>query len=381
MKIGWNGWFLCQPYTGIGRYTLNLIKALGRIEPTYQWLVVIPCKIPPKQLNFPSSVQIKVLPEKKIPIASLRKFYWEQVQVPNFFKKEHVDIAHYPYPSNPFFPGRRNTKTVVTVHDTIPWELPEYRRCLRTRLYQSYTRKALKKADLLIAVSQSTALALLAHFSYPHKAVTVIHEAPDPIFTKRIAKKRLSKPYFIYVGGYDPRKNVKRLVEAFNAYIAPYFKTDLLLVGAKNLNQSRYRSFPETKALQSLLKATANSSHLPGRLILLPSLPPRELAAYYHGALALVNFSLAEGFNIPLLEGAACGIPLITSDLPIHREIIGHKVLCCDPQHIKTIGETLLNFLRNDTMQLWLKSASKQIAANYSWEKTAFETLAIYNSI
>src|SRR3989339_73664 len=136
MKIGINGRFLILPYTGIGQYTAHLLQALAEQDLSVEYVVVIPSAIP--NLKFPPNVRLVLVPEKKFIPVNLRKFIWEQIQVPRFFKKEKVDLAHYPYPSNPRFPGGRAPKTLVTVHDVIPWTNPKhYQPRLRSRFFQS----------------------------------------------------------------------------------------------------------------------------------------------------------------------------------------------------------------------------------------------------
>jgi len=94
-----------------------------------------------------------------------------------------------------------------------------------------------------------------------------------------------------------------------------------------------------------------------------------------------VNVSLAEGFNLPLLEAAASHIPILTSDLPIHREIIGSYGLFCDPNSTKNIGEMLLNFVRDKDLQDKLTQNAIQLSTQYTWEKAAQATLTLYKKL
>ena len=180
-----------------------------------------------------------------------------------YFKKHRVDLAHYPYPANPRW-GNFPFKTLVTVHDTIPWQRPEYRRHLRSRLYQDNALKALLRADHLIAVSQTTADELQS-IIIPSSGVatpplSIIHEAADPVFNPKIQANKAPRPYFLYVGGYDPRKNVASLLEAYRRHIQPLHEVDLVLVGARDLSLARYVAFPETRALRESLQRFGFSS-------------------------------------------------------------------------------------------------------------------------
>ncbi len=206
-------------------------------------------------------------------------------------------------------------------------------------------------------------------------------------------KYRHTRPYFLYVGGYDPRKNVTRLVEAFNEYIAPNHDIDLILIGAETAMQELAKG--TNHLLEPLPASTIKDLHPTlavqesrSRILLTTSLPPETLAEYYRGARALVNVSLAEGFNLPLLEAAACGTPLLTSDLTIHREILStdsknptESALFCDPTSTKSIGEMMINFLRDEPLEQKLRAATQALRDTYTWEKAAQKTLALYHQL
>lgn len=402
-KIGLNGWFLAKPYTGIGQYTANLLHALAKAQPKVMWVVAVPQtltmmtsvrrskgKAKIKRL-WPKNVHFIVISEKTwLPIASLRKWAWEQFQVPALFKREKVDLVHYPYPSNPRFPPRYRLKTVVTVHDVIPWVDPDYRQRFRSRFYHAWAQKALLKADQIIAVSQATADALTDLLSsFPLARVCVVHEAAAPEFLqisprRLIASKSIRskiRPYFLYVGGYDTRKNVLRLVEAFLEYVALHYKVDLVLVGAKDTQNPHYTTL---KKLHSLAECSILSSLKGPRRGLVRFTAPlsiEALADRMRSALALVHPSLSEGFNLPLLEAAACGTPLLVSDIPVHREILGSHGLFFDSTSTKAIGQALLDFLHDPALRDHLKNETKPLTQSYSWDNAAKETLQIYRTL
>src|SRR3990167_6954091 len=148
MKIGFNGRFLLNPYTGIGQYSLNLLTEMARQDPQTEWIVAIPEPLPTKQkIEFPENIHLLVVLEKRFLSASFRQFWWEQVQCPRALQKQNPDLIHYPYPANPRFRAPWNlkkVKTMVTVHDLIPWKRSEYRRKFRSRFYQKNAQKALK---------------------------------------------------------------------------------------------------------------------------------------------------------------------------------------------------------------------------------------------
>lgn len=381
LTIGFNGRFLLRPYTGIGQYSLNLLTQMASQAPDTKWLVVVPEKLPKDHpLNSFTNITIQLIKEKELPSASVRQVWWEQVQCPRALRKKGVDIIHCPYPSNPRFTGPwvlRRPKTIVTVHDTIPWKRPEYQKKWRSRLYQGNARKAIKKADHVIAVSQTTALEFTDQVQFPFHHVSVIHEAASPVFKAAGPLPTSKRPYLIYVGGYDPRKNVTRLIEAYQEYIAPLYEVDLILVGAETAIKAIEEG--SNRLLEPLPKRIIDD--LKGTVVYEKSLSPEKLATLYRGAMGFINVSLAEGFNLPLLEAAASHLPILTSDLPIHREIIGSSGRFCDPKSTKSIGEMILNFLRDSDLREELKQKSIQLATQYTWQKAAETTLSLYRKL
>ncbi|MDA1060934.1 MAG: glycosyltransferase, partial [bacterium] len=157
MKIAVNARLLTRPFTGMGQYTLNLFKELAALDIENEYVLVVPEKVSCD--GFSKNVGIKILPEKKFPSAGMRKTWWEQISLPEYFEKIGVDIAFFPYPSNPWTSDwyKKGIKTVVTVHDCIPWKHREYRKGILSKMYHSQTKKAVKMADLVLTVSEESA--------------------------------------------------------------------------------------------------------------------------------------------------------------------------------------------------------------------------------
>jgi glycosyltransferase involved in cell wall biosynthesis len=381
MKIGVNGRFLTLPYTGIGQYTQHLLNAMAKQAPEIEWVVVVPQKLSSRQVKLADSIRVMVQPHRPWPTLSVRNRWWEQHQVPRLFEKEQVDMAFYPYPANPSNPSKKISKTVVTVHDIIPWVNPHYRKKWRTRWAQNRAQAALKHADDIICVSQTTAFALSDLTQFPYDHLHVVHEAAGPEYTPNRPKGKKGKtpkrPYLIYVGGYDQRKNVKRLVEAYFEYIAPRYSVDLVLVGA---NAASNRHYTELENLQSLIEARKMkdpSRPLKGQVRTTAHLSPHALAEKYRHAIGFVNVSKEEGFNLPLLEAAQCGTPIITSDIPIHREVLGESALFADPKSTKAIGTMLVDLIQDDSLRQKLVAETGRLREKYDWKKAATETLKI----
>ncbi len=369
MKIGINARFLTQPYTGTGQYTRLLLSALARLDSANEYFLFTPELV---EWNLPDHFhQLRIL-EKPSYSLSLQKAHWEHVLVPQEMKKWKIDLAHFLYPSNPW--ARLPFPTIVTVHDVIPWIFPAYRTRWRSKLYQFYARHALKKADHVITPSHFSKKEIVSTLKVKEKNITVIPHGVPPAFPTLGPTVPLRRPFLLYVGGYDERKNVPRLIQAFLKYLAHETAFDLILVGGKK------------KGLESLITdeyAPRVSATIPvqpkGHIIFTDQLDARELDILYHQATLLVHPSLYEGFNLPVLEAMAAGLPVAAADIPVNREVTGEHAVFFDPLSIDSIGQTLRSLLANAPFQKILAQDAREKAREYRWEKSAEETLNVYN--
>ncbi len=370
MKIGINARFLAFPYTGIGQYLRSLLSALAAAESHHQYVLFTPELV---ELPLPADRfrQIR-LPEREDFSPSLAKAHWEHVLLPRELLSWGVDLAFFPYPSNPWctmpFP------VVVTVHDVIPWVLPEYRRTLRSRLYHWYARHALRRAQHVITVSDFSKKEIRRVLKFPEKDMTVIPLAA-PLITDPTppADLALRRPFFLYVGGYDARKNVPFLLAAFQKHIAPHTPVDLILVGGagRGLESLITDRFHECVGGHIVLKPK-------GEVLFTGPLDSGELLALYRQALALVHPSLYEGFNLPLLEAMSHGLPVACSDIPVNHEVTGGHALFFDPTRVDAIGNALHGIYHDKNLRRDLTRDGKHRAKDFSWKKAAEATLEVY---
>ncbi len=382
MKIGVQGLFLNQPFTGIGQYTKNLLMALSQVDKINQYVVVVPEKI---DLSLGSNFRFEVLPySKKIVSKSMKKLWWEQIQVQEFFKKQNVDLIFFPYPANSW--TKPKTQTVVAVHDTIPWDRKEYAPTLLSRLKHTQSKKALKKASALVCVSQATKDDLLRHLpSLKTKAIKVIHNGVSPLFKTHLTSEKIAsilksyklhdEKYFLYVGGYDERKNVKTVVNAFIENVAPFHDVKMVFVGDKAHFSKLYKSLDR---LKDIIQNDVIQK-MPGKVMLTGFIKEEELSALYSGSLSLINTSLQEGFNLPVVEAASLHVPVICSDIAIHREVLGeYPAEYVSANSVEVLGTLMQKMATdNDFYQNMLESC-KRCTIDYNWQQTAKDLLNFY---
>lgn len=346
MKIGVNARFLAKPYTGIGQYTIGLLKELGKMD--IDIVAVVSEKV---DYDFGDRVRIVVVPEGRVGTAGVRKTYWEQIKVSEFFMKEEVDLAWFTYPSNPW---TRDwvVATVVSVHDCIPWKLAKYRRGLLSKMYHKMSRKAVASADLVLTVSEFSKSEIVELCAVAAKKVKVIYNDAADVYSSGGDGGILKKlgldggKYFLYVGGYDDRKNVARLVSERSK------KWPLVLAGGKLFDNDLYGSFDEADGV-----------------IKTGFLSEAELAALYAGCGAFVSLSKYEGFNIPIVEAANAGAPLILSDIPVHHEVAEDGAVYVGAE----------DNLREKMEGKMIDSAG--VAKKYDWKRSADQLMGCFRSL
>lgn len=370
MTIGINARFLTRPYTGIGQYTLNLIQGLVEIDSQNHYLLFTPELV---ELSLPENFEQIRVQEKPYRSASLRKAYWEHQLVPKEMQKRHVNLAHFPYPANPW--SKLPFPVVVTVHDVIPWSLPEYRSRLRSKLYHFYARRALYKADHLITVSEFSKQEIHRLFkSIPAKNITVIGNSTPGMDLLGHPDLSLRRNYFLYVGGYDSRKNVPYLMDVFQKTIAPHFPVDLILVGG---SEHDLEPFITDKYCEKITDVVHLKNK--GKVILTASLEESQLHFLYQKALSFVHLSHYEGFNIPLLEAMHFGVPALVSDLPVHHEVAQDAALYVPVDDADALSGALKKMIHEPHLRDSLISKGKKRAAHFSLKKHAERTLEVYN--
>jgi glycosyltransferase involved in cell wall biosynthesis len=329
------------------------------------------------------NLEIVVLPEKMIGTAGMKKTYWEQVQVPKYLLKRGADVVHFPYPSNPWRKFPR--PVVVTVHDTIPWTMDSYRKSFLTRLYQDRCKNAVKKANHVLTVSESSKKDVAEVCDVPLDKISVAYNGISSVFGERVedeAREKIlqkykidaSKPYFLYVGGYDERKNVEMLVKAYLSVIAPEYNVNLVLAGGKSLDNRLYKSFDNLTKLKNNISLEAKK----GNIVTTGFVDENDLPALYQSSFAFLNLSKKEGFNLPLLEALASGTPVIASDLPVHHEVAGDYAIYCNPDDQDCLTGHLKKLLDDPAFYQKQKQKTEGFLYSYKWAKTAEKVIAVY---
>lgn len=273
-----------------------------------------------------------------------------------------------------FFVPRRHlaavTRQVATVHDLAFLRFPETVQHETLDNLRRHLPRAVVAADALIAVSQATADDLTTLLGISPRRVHVIHEGVDPTFLDAPHPPRIALPrrYVLFVSTLEPRKNILGLLAGFEQAVAGGYEGDLVLVG---------RWGWRTEAAREAL-ATSPVQH---RIHHLDYLDRGELNAVVRRAEAVVFPSLLEGFGLPVVEGMAVGVPVITSNVSSLPEVGGDAALYVDPREPADLAAAILRLANDPALREQLVTAGRARAARFRWEEAARATAGVFRRV
>jgi glycosyltransferase involved in cell wall biosynthesis len=308
---------------------------------------------------------------------NLAKVWFEQVSFPRACRG--MEVAHVPYFAPPLHPS---IPTVVTIHDLIPLILPAYRGSILARLYTRLVSIAAKRAQAIITDSHSSKRDIVSLLKIPEKRVQVIPLAADERFKPGVGtaeldrvrrKYSLPEEFILYLGGFDQRKNMKTLFEAFRG-IKERLGHRYPLVIAGTLPAKDTPFFPHPHRL-------AEEAGVSDGVRFIGWVPEEEKPALYSLSTLFVYPSLYEGFGLPPLEAMACATPVIASNAASLLEVVGDGGILVDPQEPEGWGEAMVALLTDPQRREELRARAMERAQKFSWRKTAKETLEVYKQV
>jgi glycosyltransferase involved in cell wall biosynthesis len=394
VRIGINGYFLREPWTGMGQHLTYLLAALDAREAgdeRYSLLVprfpgepsrvkggVHPTGTPttalgPLTQRF-SAIEAGVGP-RRLPV-QLAKLWWEQAGVVLAGRQARIDLLHSPYWTNPLWSP---WPTVVTVHDVIQLVLPEYRTLARQRVYFGLVTRALRRATAIITVSECSRQDLVRTVGVPQERVFVVENA-IPESLQRVddearldavrARYGLGERFVLYLGANDLRKNLNRLIRAYAALPRPLRDTHQLVVAG--------RQWPHDHPLYPDPRRVVRELALEGRVVVTGGIPEEEKAPLLSAATVFAFPSLYEGFGLPVLEAMACGTPVLTANSSSLPEVTGDAAVLVDPASVEAIGEGLAALLGSPERRRDLAERGVERASQYRWSEVAERTIQVY---
>ena len=379
MKIGIDARWIFREISGIGAYTRELLRQLAALDSSNEYVaffndpVVRDAAVAYAGLDRARNFTPHLVPSSPLDLRN-------QLHMPAEIQRLRLDIFHTPnymIPMRAFRPGPKRsgrTRCVVTLHDVIPLIFPDHapksRKARLFPLYRWVMREVGRRADVIIAASQSTRSDIFRELGIPPEGehrVAVIYHGVAPEFRPAPRVPGGSRT-ILYVGRLDSYKNVTRLVESF-AQIAP----DLPDVRLHILGPDDPR-YPEARRRAEELGVAPRvtwSGHVSG---------PELLRAYQQADVYALP-SRYEGFGLTVLEAMACGTPVVCTNVSSLPEVAGDAALLVPPDDTRALADALRRVLSDPALWKELSDKGPQQAARFSWRSTAEQTIEVYRRL
>ena len=283
-----------------------------------------------------------------------------------------VDLFHA---TNYFVPPARKAKRVVTIHDLSFLIVPQYCSPRIVGPFSSGIAKFARESDAIIVYSESVKNDIISRLDVPESKVSVIYLAVDDAFDQPAEDAdwldemyQIRRPYILFVGMLEPRKNVPAILRAFDA-VRSDVPHRLVIVGARGWMYDEIFQLHDELGLGDRVRFIG---FVPGH---------DKLAAFYRNADLFVYPSFYEGFGLPVLEAMKCGCPVVTSKASSIVEIAEDAALLADADDWRALAEQMMRALSDDSLREELSRKGRERAAAFSWKRAADQTLEVYRKV
>lgn len=373
MRIGINFHTTDRYISGVEYYTLGLLNGLLNIDQQNQYIVYT---------NQSDLVKESIRPAQNLTIIKVKylktriaRILWEHTQLPRLAVKQGLDILHCP---SYICPIRKSPiPFVVTIHDTIAIDKPQWCKPTNSLYYNCFMKSAIKKASCIISVSKCTTDDIKRNFNLSRPKIRTVYSGIDSIFNPNRnslhcqevrTRYHLPEQYILYVGNIEPKKNIWTLLYLHKRLKQKGLPHKLIIAGRRS-----WSSRVEVDEISEEIKSN--------NVIWVGYVNRNDLPCFYQMADVFVFLSLYEGFGFPPLEAMACGTPVVSTYKGALSETIKDAALTVDPFNIQQITQSVISMIQNSSLRKnHIESGHKRIR-EFDWKRTAKETLSIYQEV
>ena len=379
MKIGFDAKRATHNFRGLGNYSRDLIEGLVEFYPTEELFLYSPTIADSRGLKWVQKILKSpnvYLKEPKNFISKKIPSLWRSFSIGSDLKNDNLDLYHGLSHEIPFGLGSTSFKKVVTMHDLIFLRYPEFFPWHDRIVYSQKFSYACKHSDLVIAICEQTKLDLIEYLNVDEKKIKVHYQSCSPLFYQSYShesiqlikeKYKLTRPYVIHVGAFEPRKNQLLTLEAY-AKISNQIEEDLVFVG----QGKKYRDQVENRI---------HELHLEKRVHILSHVSHADLPSLYQAACVFCFPSLFEGFGIPIIEALFSKTPVITSFGSCFPESAGPDSYFVDPQSKSSIADGLLRVLSDKNLQNSMKDKGYNFVQRFHRQESSRTLMECYRQV
>jgi glycosyltransferase involved in cell wall biosynthesis len=344
---------------GIGWFSLETMRRLADHHPNTEFIFVYDRPIP-KGIRFPNNVRSHriILPARRPLLWKI----WFDGSLNRLLKKWKPDLFYSPEGMMPLNPPCRS---LITIHDLNFEHFPEDMPANYLRYYREYFPKFAERADRITTVSMASRNDIINLYRIDPNKIEVVYNGVNESYTalspelvqKTRAEYSDGAPYFFYIGSFHRRKNIERMLKAYDHYRERGGEAKFLLVGEEMWGDGE---------LEQLVKHMEHRADVQ----LLGRRSPEELKFLMGAAQALIFVSYFEGFGLPIVEGMRAGVPVLTSEASCMPEISGGATLLVNPMNEKLISDGMIALDDPDTRTRLIQKGLER-SIDFSWERTA----------
>lgn len=374
MRIGFDLRPFLKEETGVGVYFRNFLRELAVLDRENEYFLFSSSwkdRFPLSRLPGFARQRFR---DARIPVRLLN-FLWYRAGGPTLdsFFGTRLDLTHSPVPL--FLPTRG--RKVVTVCDLFFVEHPELADAEARRDFSKRVGRAVSRADGVITISEYSRRAILERLGGVRGEVRAVPLGVDPSFfdspsADRLEdlRRRLGLPpcFALFVGAFEPRKNLPRLVEAWKEVRGRVPDAVLVLAGRRGGDSRRVEDGVRRLGLEAGVRTIGYVAQ-------------EDLPGLYRLASLFILPSLCEGFGLPVLEAMAAGLPAAVSSTSAIPEVAGDAALYFDPHRSESIAEAALRLLEDEPLRRDLSRRGRERARLFPWSETARRTLEFYRSL
>lgn len=358
--VGVDAQTLAGPLSGISRYTINIIEILAKRK-NFKWVLYAN-----KPLNYDcahlDNIEVKI--DDKF--SFLPYVIWLQLVLPIYIFRDRINLFWAPSHRASFL-GMLILPTIVTIHDMVYRRHGQTMPLLSRILDSILIPLAAKFSKKIVTVSKSNELDLRSYLGISSEKIVVTHLASVNFIHKNRKFTSKHNNFILFVGTFEPRKNIEKLIEAFSLLNASNYKNiKLVIIGQYGWGDINPNSLAIKYGVQDSVKVICSATD-------------ETLCYYYSRCTFLAMTSLWEGFGLPIVEALSFGKPILASNLASMPEVGGSAGIYIDPTDVQDIKTGMETILQKNCYLTLAKNAIKQ-SAKFNWQKTAIDTESVFTN-